>query len=194
MKINGNVTRVLNSLHVPGLNSDLFSVTKHGHMDLGHSFILEGGNMNVLFPKFSITQPIPENDDLRIALQLMSVDDWSIPSYILDGDNCSDDYLNNYKNRVSMLNGNAKGRAVTTHANLKLQVDVLKKALRLNHVCDADACDDDLNSSSSSSSRDFDATRDSSFADNNNNNSSSDLTKGLLGENVYQISFFVNVL
>ena len=168
MKINGNVTRVLNSLHVLGLDSNLFSVTKHGRMDHGHSFLLEGGNMHLSFPKFSITQPIPENDDLRIALQPMTVDDWSIPNYILDGDNCSDDYSNNYKNRINILNGIAKGCAVTTRANRKLQVDTLKKVLGLNHVYNTD----------SSSNRDFDVTRKSSFADNNNNSSSSDPTKG----------------
>ena len=109
MKINGNVTRVIDSLHVPGLDSDLFSVTKHGCMDLGHSFILKGSNIHLSFPIFSITQTIPQNDDLRIALQPMCDDDWSIPNYILDGDNCSNDYLNSYKNRINMLNGIAKG-------------------------------------------------------------------------------------
>ena len=124
----------------------------------------------------------------------MSDDDWSIPNYILDGDNCSDDYLNSYKNQINMLNGIANGQAVTTCANRKLQVE-LKKALGLNHVCDANAGNDDFNSSS------LDGTRDSSFVDNNNN---------LLPilqiiiiilqlrvsqeKNVYQISIFVKVL
>ena len=75
IKVDGNVTRIVNSLHVPGLDIDLFSVNKHGLMDHGHSFILEGGSMHFLFPKFSITQPIPKNDDLRIPLQPISVDD-----------------------------------------------------------------------------------------------------------------------
>ena len=73
MKLNGNVTRVLNSLHVPGLDTDLFSVTKHGRMALGHSFILEGGDMHLTFPKFSITQDIPLNGDLRVPLDPMTV-------------------------------------------------------------------------------------------------------------------------
>ena len=55
MKLNGNVTRIINSLHLPGLDTDLFSVTKHGRMALGYSFILEGGDMHLSFPKFSIT-------------------------------------------------------------------------------------------------------------------------------------------
>ena len=68
MKINGNVTHIVNSLHVTGLESDQFSVTKHRRMDHGHSFLLKGGTMQLSFPKFSITQPIPENDALRIPL------------------------------------------------------------------------------------------------------------------------------
>ena len=179
MKINRNVTCIVNSLHVPGLDSDLFSVTKHRRMDHGHSFLLEGGNMHLSLPKISNTQPIPKNDELRIPLQPMSVDAWSMPNYILDGGNCSGGYLNSYKNRINMLNEIAKERAVATCANRKLQVDALKLALGLNHVRDADVRDDDFNSSSNC---DFDATRDSSFADNNNNSSSSDSTKGLPGK------------
>ena len=75
MKLNGNVTRVLNSLHVPGLDTDLFSVTKHGRMAHGHSFILEGGDMHLSFPKFSITQAIPLNGDLKVPLNQMSEED-----------------------------------------------------------------------------------------------------------------------
>ena len=82
MKIDGNMTRIVNSLHAPGWDSDLFLVTKHGGMDHGYSFILEGGNIHLLFPKFLITQPIPKNNDLQISLQPMSSDNWSNPSYI----------------------------------------------------------------------------------------------------------------
>ena len=102
MKINGNVTRIVNSLHVPGLDSDLFSVTKHGRMDHGYSFLLEGGNMHLSFPKFSITQAISENGDLRVPLDPMSDEDWDIPAYILNVANCFDDYLNKYKNQIDM--------------------------------------------------------------------------------------------
>ena len=94
-----------------------------------------------------------------------------------------------------MLNGIAQGCAITTRANRKLQVNAIKKALGLNYVCDADARDDDLNSPSSpsssySSNREFDATRDSSFADNNNNSSSSDSTKGLPGKKSLSDKYF----
>ena len=96
-------------------------------MDHDHSFILEGGNMHLSFPKFSITQSIPKNNDLRVPLQVLTDDDWNIPNYVLDGDNISDDYLNNYKNRIDMLNGIAKDRAVTKYTNRKLQVAALSR-------------------------------------------------------------------
>ena len=139
----------------------------------------------------------------------MSKEDWDIPSYILDGDNCSDDYLSSYKNRIDMLNGIAKGRAVTTRANRKLQVDALKKALGLNHERDYANNNDSDDQNSSSSNRDsncnnFDSrddsddqnnsssNRDSNRNDNNNltrgnsankkSNCNNSSTKGLLGE------------
>ena len=194
MKINGYITRVLNSLHVLDLDSNLFSVTKHGRMDYGHFIILEVGNMHLLFPKFSITQPIPENNDLRVSLQPISADDWIIPSYILDGDNISDNYLNSYKNRINMLNRIAKGRSVTTRVNRKLQVDALKKALWLNNVrYSEDARNDNNDDFNSSSNRDFDATC-NSFSADNNNNSSYDSTKGPLEKDVFRTNISVRIL
>ena len=81
-----------------------------------------------------------------------------------------------------MLNGIAKGQAITTRANRKLQVDALKKALVLNHYQYSDTRNDDINSSS-------DATCNSSFIDNNNNNSSNP-GKGLPGEKALPDKYF----
>ena len=66
----------------------------------------------------------------------MSVDDWNIPNYILDGEPCSHDYLNHYKYCIDLLNGTFKCCAVSTRKNRKEQVDALKKALGLNHKRD----------------------------------------------------------
>ena len=109
---------------------------------------------------------------------------------IPDVDNCSDDYLNSYKNQINLLNRIAKSRAVTTRANRKLQEDALKKALELNYVQDVDARNDNNIGFNSSSNHDFDATCDSSFADNNNNSSSSDSTKGLPGKKSLPDKYF----
>ena len=53
MKINGFVTRLVNSLHVPGLDCDLFSCMRHGRNGKGCSFILINSKMHISFPKFS---------------------------------------------------------------------------------------------------------------------------------------------
>ena len=75
----------------------------------------------------------------------MLADDWNIPSYILEGDIYLMIFLNNYKNRINMLKGISKGRAVTICANRKLQVDALKKALGLNYVRDSEDARNDNN-------------------------------------------------
>ena len=110
----------------------------------------------------------------------MSDNDWDIPGYILEGDNCTDDYLNNYKNRINMLNGIAKGRAVTTRANRKLQVDALKKALGLNHKRNIDEFVSPDND---------DFTKDNSSS-NLNNSSSEKQSKGLPGEKSLPDKYF----
>ena len=43
MKIDRLVTRLINSLHVPGLDCDLFSCTRHGMMVKGCTFVLRDG-------------------------------------------------------------------------------------------------------------------------------------------------------
>ena len=84
----------------------------------------------------------------------MLVDNWNIPNCILDWGKCSHDHLNHYKNRIDMLHGIAKGRAVSTRANRKEQVDALKKAPDLNHTRDIDDKHDnnDFNSNPDSGS------------------------------------------
>ena len=133
--------------------------------------------MHLSFPKFSITQDIPLSGDLRVPLDPLSKEDWDIPPYILDSGEISDDYLNTYKNRINMLNGIAKGRAVTTRANRKLQVDALKKALGMDH--ERDRADNDNNFDSHDDSDDkndnnFDSRDDSDDRNNSDLQNSSD--------------------
>ena len=45
MKINGHVTRLVNSLHVPDLDVALFSCTRHGSNGVGNTFLLGDGKM-----------------------------------------------------------------------------------------------------------------------------------------------------
>ena len=60
LKINGNVTRVLKCLHVPDLDSNLFSVTRHGRMDHGHSLFLKVETCIYLSQNFQSHNPFPK--------------------------------------------------------------------------------------------------------------------------------------
>ena len=72
MKIDGHVMHLLNSLHVPGLDCDLFSCTRNGK---GCSFFLGDSEMHLTFLKFPISDEIPVNGDLRIQLEPLSEGD-----------------------------------------------------------------------------------------------------------------------
>ena len=47
-------------------------------MNKGCSFFLGDGKMHLTFPKFTISDDIPVNGDLRIRLEPLSEDDWEI--------------------------------------------------------------------------------------------------------------------
>ena len=75
MKIDSHVTCLINSLHVPGLDFDLFSCTRHGMMEKGCSFFLGDKKMHLTFLKFTISDDIPVNGDLRILLDPLTEED-----------------------------------------------------------------------------------------------------------------------
>ena len=66
VKINGHVVRIVNSLHVPDLDVDLFSCTRHGSNGKGNTFFLGEGKMHLTFPAFTVTNNIPKNGDLKL--------------------------------------------------------------------------------------------------------------------------------
>ena len=74
--------RLINSLHVPGLDGDLVSCTRHGLKRKGYSFVLGDGEMHLIFPKFTISDDIPVNGDLRIRLGLLTEEDFEIPNSV----------------------------------------------------------------------------------------------------------------
>ena len=84
MKIDDHVTRLLNSLHVPGLDCDLFSCTRHGMIKKGCSLFLGEGKIHLMFQKL-ISDDIPVNKDIRIQLDPLTEEDWEIPNAICEG-------------------------------------------------------------------------------------------------------------
>ena len=96
-----------------------------------------------------------------------------------------------------MLNGIAKGRAVITRANKKLQVDALKKALGMNHEQDCadnnDICDlrdDSDNKNDSFSNRNNSDLRNLNLRGSSSNRDSNCNKRGLPGEKALPDKYF----
>ena len=85
VKINGHVVRLVDNLHVPDLDVDLFSCTRHGSNGKGNTFFLGEEKMHLTFPQFTVTDDIPENGDLKVPIEPLSESDWAIPNSICDG-------------------------------------------------------------------------------------------------------------
>ena len=60
IKLNGRVQVLPKSLHVPGLDCSLLSITRHGQQK-GRTFFTGDGNWHLTFPQFSIEAPLPDN-------------------------------------------------------------------------------------------------------------------------------------
>ena len=113
IKLDGHVVCMENSLHVPSLESSLFSTTKHARNGTGNTFLLSNSQMYLTFPNFSIEQPIPPNGDLRLNLEHLTENDWGIPSYVCNGEENDLEHLDNFGHRLFFLNKIFRGRAVT---------------------------------------------------------------------------------
>lgn len=109
IKINGHVSRLSNALHVPSLDANLFSTTKHACNGSGCSFLLEKSEMHLSFPTFSVSQPIPADGDIRIPLQPLASIDWHLTNHSCDGI----EFDNNVMQQIEFLNRVHFGRATT---------------------------------------------------------------------------------
>ena len=113
IKLDGHVSCLETSLHVPSLETSLFSTTKHGRNGTGHSFLLALSEIHLTFPTFSISCPIPQDGDLRLTLDDLTDEDWGIPEHICNGKENDASHLEDFGNRLYFLNQIFKGRAVT---------------------------------------------------------------------------------
>ena len=69
--------------------------------------------MHLTFPQFSIMQPIPNNGDLQLDLEHLTINDWGIPTYVCNGEENDLKHLDNFGHCLSFLNQIFRGRAVT---------------------------------------------------------------------------------
>ena len=110
IKINGRVIRLVNSLHVPDLDVNLFSCTRHGSNREGNTFFLGDGKMHLTFPTFTVTDDIPKNGDLKVPIEPLSEEDWAVPNFVCDGIPLQDEQLTNFGTRLAFLANVLKGR------------------------------------------------------------------------------------
>ena len=75
IKLKGHVICLENCLHMPFLDTTLFSTTKHGRNGTRCSFLLGDSKIHLTFPTFSVTCPIPANGDLQLDLEDLTEDD-----------------------------------------------------------------------------------------------------------------------
>ena len=91
IKLNGKVQVLPKSLHVPGLDCSLLSITRHGQRK-GCTFFTGDGNWHLTFPRFSIEAPLPENGDLQIEMEDLTSEDWLCDDFIYGVDTHENDH------------------------------------------------------------------------------------------------------
>ena len=132
-KINGNVVRLPLSLHVPDLDCDLLSATRHGRKGAGHTFLISDGKYVLTFPDFIVSNPIPVNDDLAIELEPMTEDDWDIPNHLCHGNTDCDVDLDDFEQRLNYIHhvfrARHSSRVMTRAQQRQENTDKLKKIL-----------------------------------------------------------------
>lgn len=145
------------SLHVPELEPDLFSATRHGKREnIGCSFLLSDGRMHLTFPRFSIEREIPNDNALSVSVEVLSERDLSLPVGLCNGGTIEDLQLDDFEERLYYLNNVFRARhsaRVMTRAQKKRQNAELLKALGTeNEVPDksSNLSQGDLNSGSTS--------------------------------------------
>ena len=92
------------SLHVPSLDTDLFSTTKHGRRGKGNAFLLADGGMHLTFPTFTLERTIPDDCDLTIDTEPLTAQDWAVPNYLCDGGTDANCDLENFAERLAFVN------------------------------------------------------------------------------------------
>ena len=131
IKIDGHIITLVNALHVPELESNLFSATYHSSNGFGCSFLLSQGLTHLSFPSFSISQSIPTDGDLCVKLQPLTTCDWHFSLF-----NCNSTEEPLMPDQVNFLNKIYFGRAIT-RAQEQAKLKELQSHLQSgNESCD----------------------------------------------------------
>ena len=76
---------VQSTVYVLDLDVDFFYCIQHGSNGEGNTFFLGDGKMYLTFLTFTVMDDIPKNGDLKVPIQPLTEDYWSIPNFICDG-------------------------------------------------------------------------------------------------------------
>ena len=126
IKIDGCIIVLENVFHVPDLESNLFSTTRHGSNGDGCSFLLAKGEMYLTFPTFTITRDIPVDGDLKLNLEPLCKLDWICSDFECNRlPSVSPNETVNFLNRVFF--GQAKTRSQKQAKLNKLQSKLNKQ-------------------------------------------------------------------
>ena len=179
IKINGRVVRLVNSLHVPDLDVNLFSCTRHGSNGKGNTFFLGDGKMHLTFPTFTVTDDIPADRDLKVPIQPLTEDDWGISNFVCDSVPMKNEHLTTFSTRLAFLDNVLKGRIAgkdrkladqlfkgrfITRAQRKAAYKKLQHALGKNLTRDEETNNGDGNESTGTYGNDDDVAEDDARA------------------------------
>ena len=74
-KVDGYVLEIPNALHVPNLDCNLLSITRHGLRGPGCTYLVANGSVHITFPEFNLSMGISADGDPRFKLQPISLND-----------------------------------------------------------------------------------------------------------------------
>ena len=113
MKIDGHLTGLFKSLHVPDLDCDLVSCTRHGTSGEEYTYFLGNIKTHLIFPTFDITTDIPEDGDLPLLFKPLTDDNLGIPNFMCDRIPFQDNHLDSLETRLylnNVLKGHSTGK------------------------------------------------------------------------------------
>ena len=126
IKVRGRVIVLPNVLHVPALDCNLMSITRHGRRGPGCSYLVENNMTHLSFPDFTLSLEIPANGDPHFALDALDEEDFDNHDYCATNNNNA---LDSFKSRLAFLSQVHRGR-LQTRSQSKRWLDTIKLMLQ----------------------------------------------------------------
>ena len=108
-----------NVLHIPQLDCNLMSITRHGRRGPGCSYLVADEMTHLSFPEFTLSLQIPPDGDPRFKLDRLDEEDFSNHDYCATKDTNA---LDGFRSRLAFLQQVHRGR-LQTRSQSKRQLD-----------------------------------------------------------------------